>query len=64
MTELHTVSEVAMALRVHHQTVRAWIRSGRVPAIRTPGGIGLRVTAQVLNRLLSEAPDTEKNEGS
>lgn len=31
--DLLTVREVAARFRVHEQTVRAWIRSGRMPAI-------------------------------
>lgn len=38
MTEAVTLTEAAGLAGVNRRTVRAWIRAGRVPATRTPGG--------------------------
>ncbi|MCA9316965.1 MAG: excisionase family DNA-binding protein [Planctomycetes bacterium] len=35
---LHTPTEVAQLLRVARGTVYRWIREGRLPVRRTPGG--------------------------
>lgn len=35
--ELFTVEEVATRFRVKPRTVYRWIKSGRMPAIKTPG---------------------------
>ena len=36
--ELMTPSEVAEALKVNDETIHRWVREGRLPAIRLPGG--------------------------
>jgi len=41
--ELMTVPEVARALRCTEGTVRHWIRTGRLPAIRVRGGRQYRI---------------------
>lgn len=33
-----TLTEAAARVGVHRRTLRAWIRKGRLPATRTPGG--------------------------
>lgn len=38
LPELLTVAEVAEALRISDETVHRWVRQGRLPAIRLPGG--------------------------
>jgi excisionase family DNA binding protein len=58
--ELLTVEEVAARLKVHRETVRAWLRHGRLRGTR-PGGtrLGWRIPASELERLLREGyPDT------
>ena len=47
-----TPEEVATYLRVHVQTVRAWIREGRLPARRVVGMRSLRVLASDAARML------------
>jgi excisionase family DNA binding protein len=41
--ELLTVSEVARTLRYKEGTVRHWIRTGQLPAIRVTGGREYRI---------------------
>ena len=36
--KLLTPGEVAAVFGVDQQTVRRWVRTGKLPAIRTPGG--------------------------
>jgi len=48
-----TVEDVAQRLRIHPQTVRGWIRAGRLPAVRA--GRLLRVSPAVLEQFLSPA---------
>jgi len=36
--ELWTIEEVATLLRVHPETVRRWVRSGRMQAVRLGDG--------------------------
>ena len=40
MSELEclTVNELAGELKVHPQTVRAWVKLGKIPVIKMPGG--------------------------
>jgi excisionase family DNA binding protein len=54
--ELLTVKEVAARLKVNPQTVRRWIRSGRLPAVRI-GTRGHRVRATELRRLTNKPPE-------
>jgi excisionase family DNA binding protein len=56
MPELMTVSEAAKALRVHANTVRAWITAGHLRAITLPGGRGIhRIHRADLESLLASA---------
>jgi excisionase family DNA binding protein len=48
---VYTTDEVAELLRVHPTTVRRWIASGRVRAIRLPGG-NYRLTTEHLADLI------------
>jgi excisionase family DNA binding protein len=48
--ELLTVEEAATWLRVQPETVRAWIRSGRLPAVKL--GRYWRLRTESLQRLL------------
>lgn len=53
-TELLTTGQVASLLNVHPQTVRRWIDTGRLPALRLPSGVW-RVRRDDLDALLSGA---------
>ncbi len=48
-----TVEDVAERLRIHPQTVRGWIRTGRLSAVRA--GRLLRVSPVALEHFLSPA---------
>ena len=54
-----SVPELESLLGVHRQTVYRWIRSGALPAYRTPGGREIRIPAQAVEALTTspvEAP--------
>lgn len=59
LEQLMTPEEVAEYLRVNVQTVRAWIRSGRLPARRLAGLRALRVRAADATALLQPLDDAE-----
>jgi putative resolvase len=51
--ELLTVHEVARRLKLHPETVRRWIRAGKLRAIRLGSDrAGLRIRASEVQRLL------------
>jgi len=52
--DLLTVTEAAMAARVHEETIRRWVRDGKLAAIRLPGGT-YRIEPSVLTALLTSA---------
>lgn len=53
--ELLTVDEFAARLKIHPETVRIWLRSGRLHGSR-PGGtrLGWRIPAGELQRIVAE----------
>lgn len=53
--ELLTVEAVADYLGVHAETVRRWIRSGRLPALMGDPGIGYRVDRAELARFMARS---------
>ena len=59
---LFTVSEVAERLRVNEETVRRWIRTGRLVAVM-PGGrkAGYRISERAVRAMLSS---NQGNEGA
>ena len=54
MKDVYTVEEAATMLGVHAQTVRVWIRQGKVPALRYVIGGNYRITRETLERLMTE----------
>jgi len=52
------VSEVAALFDVEDETVRVWVRGGKLKAIRTPGGRGLRFRREDVEALLSSPTET------
>jgi len=53
--ELLTVDEVAERVKVNPETVRRWIKSGRLPAVRPAGG-PYRIHSTDLDHLFGSAP--------
>jgi excisionase family DNA binding protein len=49
---LYSPEEAAAYFKVHVQTVREWIRSGRLPAYRLAGQKAFRIRASDLKRVL------------
>jgi excisionase family DNA binding protein len=60
MESLYSPEEAAAYLKVHVQTVREWIRSGRLRASRLAGQRALRIRASDLNTVL-EPLDIDSN---
>lgn len=56
MDGLLTVDEVADQLRVHPETVRRWLREGRLSGYRISRRGGWRVRPDSVARLLEEGP--------
>jgi excisionase family DNA binding protein len=56
--ELLTVDEVAERVKVNPETVRRWIKSGRLPAVRAAGG-PYRIHSTDLDRLFGAPPKVE-----
>jgi excisionase family DNA binding protein len=50
---LYTIEDVAAYYGVHAQTVRAWIRSGRLPAVRLAAQKAIRVRERDLESVLA-----------
>lgn len=62
--ELLTVDEIAERLKVHPETVRGWLRSGRLRGVRLGGTkLGWRVAESELRRFLAVAGDGGEKEG-
>jgi excisionase family DNA binding protein len=59
LEELYSPEEAAAYLNVHVQTVRAWIRSGRLRARRLAGQRALRITASDLQSVLEPLDASE-----
>jgi len=49
-----TVAEVAQRLRVHPDTVRSWLRSGRLGGVFIGGRGGWRIPPEELERFVRE----------
>jgi excisionase family DNA binding protein len=52
--KLLTVADVAALLKVHPLTVRRWIASGRLPAVKL--GKSYRITPSAYRQLIAAAP--------
>ncbi len=59
LERLYSPEEAAKYLGVHVQTVRAWIRSGRLPARRLTGQRALRIRASDLATILEPVDPSE-----
>jgi excisionase family DNA binding protein len=56
---LFSPEEAAAYLNVHVQTVRAWIRSGKLPASRLAGLKSIRIREADLEKVLEPIEPTE-----
>ena len=59
LEKLYSPEEAAEYLNIHVQTVRAWIRSGRLRARRLAGQRALRITASDLQSVLEPVQPDE-----
>ncbi|HXG35894.1 MAG TPA: helix-turn-helix domain-containing protein [Dehalococcoidia bacterium] len=64
LEKLYTPEEAAQYLNVHVQTVRAWVRSGRLRARRLAGQRALRITASDLQSVLEAVDPDEFQDGT
>ncbi len=58
-----TVAEIAARLKVHEQTVRRWLRDGKLVGRNFGGRMGYRVSEQALARFMSENEPEREPEG-
>lgn len=52
-----TVEEIAAILKVHEQTVRGWLRSGKLPGVSLSRRAGWRVAESDLNVFLGRTEE-------
>ena len=64
LEKLFSPEEAAEYLQVHVQTVRAWIRSGRLRAKRLAGQRALRITASDLASVMEPLEEADEEEAS
>ena len=57
--EWFTVEQIARRLQVHPDTVRRWLRDGRLRGRNFGGKTGYRVRASELEAFLEGEPDTK-----
>jgi excisionase family DNA binding protein len=53
----YTVDEIAQMLKVHPDTVRSWLRDGRIRGRNFGGRTGYRVRQSALDAFLSDEPE-------
>ena len=58
-----TVTEITQRLKVHRETVRRWLRDGRLEGRNFGGKMGYRVRARDLERFLAGEDGQEKTGG-
>ena len=58
-----TVTEITQRLKVHRETVRRWLRDGRLEGRNFGGKMGYRVRARDLERFLAGNDGQEKTGG-
>lgn len=62
--KLYTVKEVADELRVHEETVRRWIRDGKMAAVRMGGSRGgFRIKSEEVERIRDHGIDGSSKDG-
>lgn len=63
MTELLKAKDVARLLNVDGSTVRSWIKSGRLPSIRTPGG-QYRIDPRRIEELMAQLDQVKADQSA
>jgi excisionase family DNA binding protein len=61
--QLLTTREAAAQLRVNWETILRWIRAGKMPAVKLPGG-ALRIDPEQVDGLRPPTPPAELEHGS
>jgi len=61
--ELLTVAEVAQRLKLSPETVRRWLRSGRLEGVIFSDAAGYRIRASEVARLVAGSPKTAERRG-
>ncbi len=56
-----TVADVARRLQVHPETVRRWLREGRLKGKNVGGKGGYRITEREVNAFIDSLPDVGKD---
>lgn len=59
-----TIGDAALLVGRSPQTVRGWTKSGRLPVIRTRGGVALIRPADALRVAAEHAPRAERRTGT
>lgn len=60
MEQLLTVEDVAKRLQIHPETIRRWLREGRLEGIRMSRRAGWRVRPEAVDKMLAEMdPDVK-----
>ncbi len=54
-----TVTEITERLQVHRETVRRWLRDGRLQGRNFGGKMGYRIRQSELDRFLNEEPEEQ-----
>jgi excisionase family DNA binding protein len=59
----YTVEDVARMLAVHPETVRNWIKSGQLRAIKLGGPAGYRISPTAYEQFLREREEAAQKDG-
>jgi excisionase family DNA binding protein len=59
----YTVEEVARLLSVHPETVRNWIKSGQLRALKLGGPAGYRISQSAYEQFLREREEDARRAG-
>ncbi len=60
----YTVNEVAEHLKINPETIRVWLRHGRLRGVKIAGGrVGWRIPDSELQRVLTQGQASQAGEG-
>lgn len=60
MDKLLTVEDVAKSLQVHEETVRRWLRDGKLEGLRISRRAGWRIRPESVDRMMFEGDQLGK----